>query len=84
MSLGAEVQTAQLPSDKLSILLDVFTHLKEFHFLLKWETEEFVHQLPENIMINSWWPQQAILGEYLSSIYDDSVLSFLILQRIRR
>ncbi|KAH8419631.1 hypothetical protein KR222_011178 [Zaprionus bogoriensis] len=62
LSLGAEVQTAQLPSDKLSILLDVFTHLKEFHFLIKWETEEFVQQLPDNIMINSWWPQQAILA----------------------
>ncbi|KAH8372073.1 hypothetical protein KR093_009985 [Drosophila rubida] len=62
MSLGAEVQTAQLPSDKLAILLDVFTHLKEFHFLLKWEADEFVQPLPENIMINSWWPQQAILA----------------------
>lgn len=71
MSLGAEVQTALLPSDKLSILLDIFTHLKEFHFLLKWETEKFVQQLPENIMINSWWPQQAILGEY-SGTYSGS------------
>lgn len=62
MSLGAEVQTTLLPSDKLSILLDIFTHLKEFNFLLKWETEKIVQQLPENIMINSWWPQQAILG----------------------
>ncbi|EDW18920.1 UDP-glucosyltransferase 2 [Drosophila mojavensis] len=62
MSLGAEVQTAQLPSEKLAILLDVFAHLKEFHFLLKWETEEFIQPLPDNIMINSWWPQQAILA----------------------
>ncbi|XP_062137522.1 UDP-glucosyltransferase 2 [Drosophila sulfurigaster albostrigata] len=62
MSLGAEVQTAQLPSDKLAILLDVFAHLKEFHFLLKWEAEQFVQPLPENIMISSWWPQQAILA----------------------
>ncbi|EDV97593.1 UDP-glucosyltransferase 2 [Drosophila grimshawi] len=63
LSLGAEVQTAKLPSDKLSILLDVFAHLKEFNFLLKWEAEELVQQpLPDNIMINSWWPQQAILA----------------------
>lgn len=62
MSLGAEVQTAQLPSDKLAILIDVFTHLKEFHFLIKWEADEFVQPLTENIMINSWWPQQAILA----------------------
>ncbi|ALC45149.1 CG3797 [Drosophila busckii] len=62
-SLGADVQTAQLPSDKLAVLLDVFAHLKEFHFLLKWETEEFVQQqLPENIMLSSWWPQQALLA----------------------
>ncbi|EDW69911.1 UDP-glucosyltransferase 2 isoform X1 [Drosophila virilis] len=62
MSLGAEVQTAQLPSEKLSTFLDVFTHLREFHFLLKWETEEFIQPLPDNMMINSWWPQEAILA----------------------
>ncbi|KAL7734440.1 hypothetical protein ACLKA6_010767 [Drosophila palustris] len=62
MSLGAEVQTAQLPIEKITILLDVFTHLKEFNFLLKWEADEFVQTLPDNIMINSWWPQQAILA----------------------
>ncbi|KAM8708079.1 hypothetical protein ACLKA7_015106 [Drosophila subpalustris] len=62
MSLGAEVQTAQLPVEKLTILLDVFTHLKEFNILLKWEADEFVQTLPDNIMINSWWPQQAILA----------------------
>lgn len=63
MSLGADVQTAQLPTEKLSIILDVFSHLTEFHFLLKWETEEFSAELtlPENVMIADWWPQQAIL-----------------------
>ncbi|KAH8373303.1 hypothetical protein KR009_000358 [Drosophila setifemur] len=63
-SLGADVQTAQLPPEKLSVILDVFGHLKEFHFLLKWETEEFAadQQLPENVMIADWWPQQAILS----------------------
>ncbi|XP_016979404.2 UDP-glucosyltransferase 2 [Drosophila rhopaloa] len=62
-SLGADVQTAQLPQEKLSIILDVFGHLKEFHFLLKWEKEEFAvdQELPENVMIADWWPQQAIL-----------------------
>ncbi|KAH8242387.1 hypothetical protein KR032_004214, partial [Drosophila birchii] len=62
-SLGADVQTAQLPPEKISILLDVFGHLTEFHFLLKWETEEFPAELtlPENVMIADWWPQQAIL-----------------------
>ncbi|XP_036672472.3 UDP-glucosyltransferase 2 [Drosophila suzukii] len=62
-SLGADVQTAQLPQEKLAIILDVFDHLKEFHFLLKWEKEEFAvdQVLPENVMIADWWPQQAIL-----------------------
>ncbi|XP_016967244.1 UDP-glucosyltransferase 2 [Drosophila biarmipes] len=62
-SLGADVQTAQLPQEKLSVILDVFGHLKEFHFLLKWEKEEFAADqvLPENVMIADWWPQQAIL-----------------------
>ncbi|XP_039489464.1 UDP-glucosyltransferase 2 [Drosophila santomea] len=62
-SLGADVETAQLPQEKLAIILDVFGHLKEFHFLLKWEREEFTADqvLPENVMIADWWPQQAIL-----------------------
>ncbi|XP_017041496.1 UDP-glucosyltransferase 2 [Drosophila ficusphila] len=63
-SLGADVQTAQLPQEKLSIILDVFGHLTEFHFLLKWEREDFTveQELPANVMIADWWPQQAILS----------------------
>ncbi|XP_034482802.1 UDP-glucuronosyltransferase 1-1 [Drosophila innubila] len=72
MSLGAEVQTAQLPNEKLAILLDVFAHLKEFNFLLKWETDEFVQTLPDNIMINSWWPQQAILAHQQVKVFISS------------
>ncbi|KAH8332258.1 hypothetical protein KR074_012023 [Drosophila pseudoananassae] len=62
-SLGADVQTAQLPLEKLSVIVDVFGHLKEFHFLLKWETEQFTPELklPENVMIADWFPQQAVL-----------------------
>ncbi|XP_034655139.1 UDP-glucuronosyltransferase [Drosophila subobscura] len=64
MSLGADVQTAKLPSEKLALFMDVFGHLKEFHFVLKWENEDFVSnlELPENVMIANWWPQQAILS----------------------
>ncbi|EDW79138.2 uncharacterized protein Dwil_GK12526 [Drosophila willistoni] len=64
MSLGADIQTAQLPSEKLAIFLDVFTHLKEFNFLIKWEKDEFLpdYQLPEHIIISNWLPQQAILA----------------------
>ncbi|KAH8328313.1 hypothetical protein KR067_007984 [Drosophila pandora] len=62
-SLGADVQTAQLPLEKLSVIVDVFGHLKEFHFLLKWETEQFIPDLllPENVLIADWFPQQAVL-----------------------
>ncbi|EDW33519.1 GL21944 [Drosophila persimilis] len=74
MSLGADVQTAQLPSEKLAIFMDVFGHLKEFHFVLKWENEDFVSslELPENVMIANWWPQQAILSHTLVKLFISS------------
>ncbi|KAI8041230.1 hypothetical protein M5D96_005484 [Drosophila gunungcola] len=71
-SLGADVQTAQLPQEKLAIILDVFGHLKAFHFLVKWEKEDFAadQELPENVMIADWWPQQGILYHPQLSVWE--------------
>ncbi|XP_030383419.1 UDP-glucuronosyltransferase [Scaptodrosophila lebanonensis] len=79
VSLGADVRIDELPHEKIAVLLDAFSHLKEFHFLLKWESDEFFDQLPENVMINSWWPQAAILAHPQVKVFISScgVLSTL-------
>ena len=60
------MRTVDLPKDKLDALLDAFSYLKHTHFVLKWELPDFEGSLPANVMLNSWLPQQEILGKVLA------------------
>ncbi|CAH1389510.1 unnamed protein product [Nezara viridula] len=47
--------------DVASTLMKVFGNLKQ-RVLMKWDTEYPKDQIPTNVMMSSWFPQQQILG----------------------
>ncbi|KAK5642859.1 hypothetical protein RI129_009026 [Pyrocoelia pectoralis] len=59
-SMGSNLQSKDLPIEKLNILLNAFAKLEQT-VLWKWEDDNLVGK-SENIIIRSWWPQQDILG----------------------
>ncbi|XP_034110395.1 UDP-glycosyltransferase UGT5 [Drosophila albomicans] len=59
-SLGSQVRSADLPPEKLKIFLDVFGSLKQ-RILWKFEDEKLPN-LPANVMVKSWMPQNDILA----------------------
>ncbi|KAH8371683.1 hypothetical protein KR093_008438, partial [Drosophila rubida] len=59
-SLGSQVRSADLPPAKLKIFLDVFRSLKQ-RILWKFEDEQLPN-LPANVMVHKWMPQNDILA----------------------
>ncbi|TMW45132.1 hypothetical protein DOY81_009787, partial [Sarcophaga bullata] len=59
-SLGSNVQSKDMPAEKLRIFLDVFASLNQ-RVLWKFENESIAH-LPKNVMIKAWLPQADILA----------------------
>ncbi|XP_031349003.1 UDP-glucuronosyltransferase 2B15-like isoform X2 [Photinus pyralis] len=58
-SMGSNLQSKDMPVDKLNMLLSAFAKLDQT-VLWKWEDENLVGK-SENIVIRKWWPQQDIL-----------------------
>ncbi|KAH8407725.1 hypothetical protein KR222_011449, partial [Zaprionus bogoriensis] len=59
-SLGSQVRSADLPPEKLKIFLNVFRSLKQ-RILWKFEDDKLPN-LPANVMVRSWMPQNDILA----------------------
>ncbi|XP_053963962.1 UDP-glucosyltransferase 2-like [Anastrepha ludens] len=59
-SLGTQVQSKDMPPEKLQIFLDVFRQLKQ-RVLWKFENDSIAN-LPKNVMIKKWMPQNDILA----------------------
>jgi glucuronosyltransferase len=60
------VNLNDLPKEKLNIFLSVIKKFKQ-KVILKWIPNDSV-QLSKNIMTGSWFPQNDILGKYVSNI----------------
>jgi len=61
------VNLNDLPKEKLKIFLNVVQKLKQ-KVIIKWIPKDNV-KLSKNIMTGSWFPQNDILGKYISIIY---------------
>lgn len=59
-SMGSNIQSANLPAQKRDDLLRAFARLKQ-RVLWKWEVPDLPGK-PDNVMINSWFPQDDVLA----------------------
>ncbi|XP_017479991.1 PREDICTED: UDP-glucuronosyltransferase 2B1-like [Rhagoletis zephyria] len=59
-SFGTQVKTKDIPLEKLQIFIDVFRQLKQ-RVLWKFDNDSFPN-LPANVMIKKWLPQNDILA----------------------
>ncbi|XP_005189088.2 UDP-glycosyltransferase UGT5 isoform X1 [Musca domestica] len=66
-SLGSNVQSKDMPDDKLHIFLDVFASMKQ-RIIWKFENES-IPNLPENILIKKWLPQSDILAHPRTKVF---------------
>jgi hypothetical protein len=59
-SMGTVLPLSKMPEKRLNAFLNAFAKLKQ-RVIMKWETEP-IPNLPKNIMLSKWIPQQDILG----------------------
>ncbi|XP_058461853.1 UDP-glycosyltransferase UGT5-like [Malaya genurostris] len=59
-SMGSNIKSKDLPLDKREAFLNAFSKLKQ-KVLWKWEDENMPSK-PDNVLIQSWWPQNDILA----------------------
>eukprot|EP00092_Neocalanus_flemingeri_P008275 GFUD01008921.1.p1 GENE.GFUD01008921.1~~GFUD01008921.1.p1 ORF type:complete len:518 (+),score=101.98 GFUD01008921.1:234-1556(+) len=59
VSFGSSLKPDQMPKDKLDIFVETFRSL-DMSVIWKWDAE--VPNLPKNVKISSWLPQQDLLG----------------------
>lgn len=59
-SMGSNIKSKDLPDEKRKAFLNVFSKLKQ-KVLWKWEDDKLPSK-PDNVRIQSWWPQDDILA----------------------
>lgn len=60
-SLGSNVRSINIPEKTRSILMDTFAELP-YNVLWKFENDSLPN-LPKNVLIKKWLPQQDVLGK---------------------
>lgn len=61
-SMGSSLKSADMPTTKRNTILRVFSKIKE-KVLWKFESDDIAAELPRNLKIQKWLPQQDILGK---------------------
>lgn len=62
-SLGSVVKSSKMPKETVSLLLSELSKIEQT-VLWKWEADD-IPQLPKNVIVRKWFPQNDILGMYL-------------------
>lgn len=61
-SLGTNVRSDKLGQERISMILRTFARLPQYNFLWKFETKEAFKDLPKNVRIQTWMPQNDVLA----------------------
>lgn len=62
-SLGTNFRSDYLPIEKQKIFIDVFSELKNYNFLWKFESDIPEADLPKNVIIRKWLPVSDMLAD---------------------
>lgn len=62
MSLGTLIRSDMMSKEMLTNIIETFERLPEYNFLWKFESDELPTQLPKNVMIRKWMPQNDVLA----------------------
>lgn len=68
VSMGTSVNTEKMPPHLLRTLVDAFAKLAPYRVLWKFEGS-LGDDLPANVKVERWLPQQDILGESVTGLW---------------
>lgn len=62
MALGTNIRSDELGEENIKMVLEAFRQIPDYNFLWKFETSELITDLPPNVKISAWVPQNDILA----------------------
>jgi len=62
VSFGSTIRSDKMPGDKLAIFIECFRRLEQEGMLVIWKWDKPIPNLPGNVKLVSWVPQQDLLG----------------------
>jgi glucuronosyltransferase len=62
MTLGTNVRSDEIGKENIAAVLEAFRLIPDYNFLWKFETSEMLQDLPANVLIRDWLPQNDILA----------------------
>lgn len=80
-SMGSNLKSKDIPQNLKEGFLKIFSKLNQ---IIIWKFEEVLPNLPKNVHILKWAPQQSILGKLLNCeklLYNKIVINYIVLER---
>lgn len=62
MALGTNIRSDEIGEERIKMVLDVFRQMADYNFLWKFESSNSLTNLPPNVKISEWLPQNDILA----------------------
>jgi glucuronosyltransferase len=62
MTLGTNLRSDQMGEERIKMVVEAFKQVPDYNFLWKFETSEMLPNLPTNVKIVDWLPQNDILA----------------------
>lgn len=62
MSLGTNIRSDEIGDEGIKAVVEAFRQIPDYNFLWKFETSEMLQNLPSNVKISDWLPQNDILA----------------------
>lgn len=69
MSLGTNIRSDEIGEENIRMVVETFRKLPEYNFLWKFETSEMLKELPANVKIVDWLPQNDILASSYTKLF---------------
>jgi glucuronosyltransferase len=62
MSLGTNVRSDEIGQERINMVIEAFRQIPDYNFVWKFETSEMLKNLPSNVKISDWLPQNDLLA----------------------
>jgi len=79
-SLGSVVKSSEIPAETVSYILAILTKIEQT-VLWKWEDDQSLPELPNNVVVRKWFPQNDVLS---TPIVSPSRHTRVVIKRIYR
>lgn len=69
MALGSNIRSADLGEEKIKMIVEAFRQIPDYNFIWKFESTDQLKNLPPNLKISEWLPQNDILAHPKTKLF---------------